>query len=43
MDDELTLTYILRTKWFTSNKVLTLKYQLLHQVEEEEKKKKGKK
>ena len=43
MDDELTLTYILRTKWLTSNKVLTLKYRLLHQVEEEEKKKKGKK
>ena len=41
MDDELTLMYILRTKWFTSNKVLTLKYRLLHQVEE--KKKKGKK
>ena len=41
MDDELTLTYILCTKWFTSNKVLTLKYRLLHQVEE--KKKKGKK
>ena len=40
MDDELTLTYILRTKWFTSNKVLTLKYRLLQQVE---KKKKGKK
>ena len=41
MDDELTLAYILCTKWFTSNKVLTLKYRLLHQVEE--KKKKGKK
>ena len=38
MDDELTLAYILCTKWFTSNKVLTLKYRLLHQVEEEEKK-----
>ena len=43
MDDELTLMYILRTKWFTSNKVLTLKYRLLHQVEEDEMKKKGKK
>lgn len=36
MDDELTLTYILRTKWFTSNKVLTLKYRLLHRGGEEE-------
>jgi hypothetical protein len=34
MEDELTLTFILRTKWFTSNKVLTLKYRLLHQVKE---------
>jgi hypothetical protein len=32
MEDELTLMFILRTKWFTSNKVLTLKYRLLHQV-----------
>ena len=36
MDDELTLTYILRTKWLTSNKVLTLKYRLLHRGGEEE-------
>jgi hypothetical protein len=34
LEDELTLTFILRTKWFTSNKVLTLKYRLLHEVEE---------
>jgi hypothetical protein len=34
MEDELTLMFILRTKWFTSNKVLTLKYRLLDQAEE---------
>jgi len=32
MGDELSLTFILRTRWFSDNKVLTLKYRL----EEEE-------
>mmetsp|Transcript_6641 Transcript_6641/g.11828 ORF Transcript_6641/g.11828 Transcript_6641/m.11828 type:complete len:132 (-) Transcript_6641:132-527(-) len=28
MGDELSLTFILRTRWFSTNKVLTLKYRL---------------
>jgi hypothetical protein len=36
MEDELTLTCILRTQWFASNKVLTLKYLLSDQAEEKE-------